>query len=298
MTSDPKGSLDHSPAPAQTHAVPLLAAVGVGVIVLGAIVLLLMPDRPGGTIGWAGVQVNSAGAGMPLIVVGIVAVAVGVGRGGDGNSTTSTTTEEAPIFEDKFSTPSDRRWSLDYDAAGSFTNEAFQLSLERGVGEANVHATADSAPSDEDVRVSVKAHRIGGTATSGYGYGLFCRADGAGSMYRFTIWAHHAVITKRSASQGQDIATNADVTALAEGDPVKNLQAVCATIDGGRAVDLQFWVNGEMKLRRTDDDEPFTTGTFGLHAALPSHGQNAGDTLVVEFDDFKVTNAGEASSLT
>jgi hypothetical protein len=293
-----KRLLDRSPLAAQTRIVPLLAAVGVGVIVLGAIVLLLMPDRPGGTISWAGAKVNSAGAGLPLIVLGVVAVAVGVAREGDGNSTTSTTTEEVPIFEDKFSTPSDRRWSSNYDAAGSFTNEAFQLSLERGVGEANVHVTADSPPSDEDVRVSVKAHRIGGTATSGYGYGLFCRADGAGNMYTFTVWAHHAVITKRSASQGQDIATNAEVTAQAEGDPVKNLQAVCATIDGGRAVVLQFWVNGEMKLRKTDDDEPFTTGTFGLHAALPSHGQNTGDTLVVEFDDFKVTNPGEASSLT
>jgi hypothetical protein len=287
-----KGLLDHSPLAAQTRVVPLLAAVGVGVIALGAIVLLLMPDRPGGTISWAGVKVNSAGAGMPLIVVGLVAVAVAVAHDGDGNSTTSTTTEEVPIFEDKFSTPSDRRWRLDYDAAGSFTNEAFQLSLERGVGEANVHATANSPPSDEDVRVSVKAHRIGGTAIAGYGYGLFCRADGAGNLYRFTVWAHHAVITKRSASQGQDIATNAEVTAQAEGDPVKNLQAVCATIDGGRAVVLQFWVNGEMKLSKTDDDEPFTTGTFGLHAALPSHGENTGDTLVVEFDDFIVTNAG------
>jgi hypothetical protein len=45
-----KRLLDRSPLAAQTRIVPLLAAVGVGVIVLGAIVLLLMPDRPGGTI--------------------------------------------------------------------------------------------------------------------------------------------------------------------------------------------------------------------------------------------------------
>jgi hypothetical protein len=62
----------------------ILLVVGVGVVVLGALVLLLFPDRPGGKIAWQGVEVNSIGAGLPLIVVGLAAIAIwsgGVIRG-------------------------------------------------------------------------------------------------------------------------------------------------------------------------------------------------------------------------
>jgi hypothetical protein len=57
-----------------------------GVVVLGALVLLLVPDRPGGKIAWQGVEVSSVGAGLPLIVVGIAAMAISGGTelGGDG----------------------------------------------------------------------------------------------------------------------------------------------------------------------------------------------------------------------
>jgi hypothetical protein len=73
----------HSP---QTRRVTILLVVGVGVVVLGAFVLLLFPDRPGGKIAWQGAEVSSIGAGLPLIVVGIVAVALSGGGviGGDG----------------------------------------------------------------------------------------------------------------------------------------------------------------------------------------------------------------------
>jgi hypothetical protein len=65
---------------------PILVIVGIGVVVLGAFVLLLFPDRPGGKIAWQGVEASSIGAGLPLIVVGIAAIAVSGGRvlGGDG----------------------------------------------------------------------------------------------------------------------------------------------------------------------------------------------------------------------
>jgi hypothetical protein len=72
--------------------VTVLLVVGVGVVVLGALVLLLWPDRPGGKIAWQGLEVSSIGAGLPLIVVGIVAIGVagagvvGGDGGGDGGS--------------------------------------------------------------------------------------------------------------------------------------------------------------------------------------------------------------------
>jgi hypothetical protein len=73
----------------------VLLVVGVAVVVLGALILLLFPDRPGGRIAWQGIEVSSIGAGLPLIVVGIVAIGLsggGVigGGGGDGTSGTRT----------------------------------------------------------------------------------------------------------------------------------------------------------------------------------------------------------------
>jgi hypothetical protein len=67
----------------------ILLVVGVGVVVLGALVLLLFPDRPGGKIAWRGVEVSSIGAGLPLIVVGLAAIGIwsgGVIRGDGGDS--------------------------------------------------------------------------------------------------------------------------------------------------------------------------------------------------------------------
>ena len=57
----------------------ILLVVGVGVVLLGALVLLLFPDRPGGRIAWQGAEVSSIGAGLPLIVVGIAAIAISGG---------------------------------------------------------------------------------------------------------------------------------------------------------------------------------------------------------------------------
>ena len=68
----------------------ILAIVGVAIVVLGAFILLLFPDRPGGKIGWQGAEVSSIGAGLPLIVVGIAAIAIGgngvIGGGDDGGT--------------------------------------------------------------------------------------------------------------------------------------------------------------------------------------------------------------------
>jgi hypothetical protein len=43
-------------------------------IVFGLLVLLRFPDRPGGKITWQTVEVSSASAGLPLIVLGLVAI--------------------------------------------------------------------------------------------------------------------------------------------------------------------------------------------------------------------------------
>ena len=59
----------------------VLLAAGVGLVLFGALVLLRFPDRPGGKIAWRGMEVSSAGAGLPLIVVGIAAIGLGATQG-------------------------------------------------------------------------------------------------------------------------------------------------------------------------------------------------------------------------
>lgn len=54
----------------------VLVIVGITLVALGALVLLKFPDRPGGKVAWHGFEVNSVGAGLPLIVLGVVAIAI------------------------------------------------------------------------------------------------------------------------------------------------------------------------------------------------------------------------------
>ena len=60
----------------------VLLAAGVGLVLIGVLVLLRFPDRPGGRIAWLGVEVSSVGAGLPLVVVGIAAIALAATRTG------------------------------------------------------------------------------------------------------------------------------------------------------------------------------------------------------------------------
>jgi hypothetical protein len=63
----------------------VLLAVGVALVLFGALVLLRFPDRPGGRIGWQGFEVSSLGAGLPIIALGVVAIGFASVRGvGDG----------------------------------------------------------------------------------------------------------------------------------------------------------------------------------------------------------------------
>ena len=208
----------------------------------------------------------------------------------DGSENSATSTEEQPIFNDPFSTTGEKRWKNDagtYGTAQYTGSGAYQIHAERAMGRWGVLAWPGGK--EENVEITVKAHRVGGTATDGYGYGVFCRGDGQANLYAFTIWKNHATIEKRT-TEGQafDPPTDARITADAEGDAEKELRAVCTTSNGGNGVDLEFWVDGEKILDKTDLD-PLPSGNFGLYAALgQSHG-NIGDWLDVQFDDFEVT---------
>jgi hypothetical protein len=53
-----------------------LLVVGVGLIGTGIYVLLKRPYLPGGKLNFRGIQVDSAGAGLPLVMLGVVALLV------------------------------------------------------------------------------------------------------------------------------------------------------------------------------------------------------------------------------
>jgi hypothetical protein len=231
-----------------------------------------------------------------LGLLGVVFLGAGIiVREGSGTSQptaqpVTTTAPEPPFFEDNFSIPGTRRWVDDVDTEGTggqYTDETYHIVAEREMGHRGVLVSAQTAPR-EDVDLTVDAHPFGGTARSSYGYGLFCRADGWDTLYHFTIWAQHSVIAKSIDGQRTNLGTTSQVTAATLNDADKRLEAVCRTIQRGRAVRLEFWVDDKMILAATDKDSPLTSsGTFGMHVALLPGGGNIGDRLEVEFDNFK-----------
>ena len=210
----------------------------------------------------------------------------------------STTSPESVIFQDHFATTGEKRWTDDADPdemARRYTDGAYEISALRARDRWGVLAWP-RGPVEENVHLTVKAHRVDGTATEGFGYGLFCRADGQANLYAFTIWANHATIEKRIDGQAHTLRTNGDWTAAVDGDTEKELQVVCTTIGRGSAVELQFWVDGDPKLAYTDKDDPYASGTYGMYAALGKSKGNIGDTLKVQFDDFVATEPASTPS--
>ena len=69
----------------------------------------------------------------------------------------------------------------------------------------------------------------------GMGTGSFAGQMGRQTSTHSRIWANHATIEKRIYGQpSQNLGTYDRVTAAAEGDSEKELQAVCRTISGER----------------------------------------------------------------
>ncbi len=66
-------------------------------------------------------------------------------------------------------------------------------------------------------------------------------------------------------------------------DAADRLQAVCVTVDGGRAVHLELWLNGKKLVDFTDRDHPYTKGYLGLYVESIS---DASSTAGAEFDNF------------
>jgi hypothetical protein len=131
------------------------------------------------------------------------------------------------------------------------------------------------------LRVDVKARRLTGDPDTGYG--IACRAAGANS-YLFVIGDGYISIAKSLDHDPyytalKDAAPAIDINASNE------LQAVCSSEEGQRAVHLVFWVNGRVVAEATDSENPLPTGTVGVFVAT---GADAKTAVEAEFDDFAV----------
>jgi hypothetical protein len=223
-----------------------------------------------------------------VAVVALLSVAVAIVTLADGSSSPS---EDVPTtitlpFEDNFSSP-EYGWPNVGDAqfGGRYANGAYRILAERSPDPLGVNVSPANAPTAEDVRIDVEADRIAGSATIGYGYGIFCRAsDDLDDLYRFTVWANHAVIQKRV---GGEFQPGLDVFELPAGEEWGNeLQARCVTEQGGGAVELDFVVGGAAL--HASDPAPLETGAYGLNAVFGHKGE-LGETLEVQFDNFAVS---------
>jgi hypothetical protein len=181
-------------------------------------------------------------------------------------------------------------WLDDYhQTAGAYTGTgAYRLSVTGANGVSELarptsapHGLGD--PTALNLSLSVDARKIAGAA-QGYGYGLATRADGNGDFYAFVIEDHAVAIQKWVDSGAQVADSPAPVaTSALHADAADHLQAVCETVDGGKAVHLELWLNGKKLVDFTDQDHPYTTGYLGLYVESIS---DSTSTAAAEFDNF------------
>jgi hypothetical protein len=138
-------------------------------------------------------------------------------------------------------------------------------------------------PTALNLSLSVDARKIAGAA-QGYGYGLATRADGSGDFYAFVI-EDHAVAIQKWVDNGARVADSPApvATSALHADAADHLQAVCETVDGGKAVHLELWLNGKKLVDFTDQDHPYTKGYLGLYVESIS---DSTSTAEAEFDNF------------
>jgi hypothetical protein len=267
----------------------------------------IVPPRPHAPPGWRRLLsarpriLIGVGVGLAALVALVAAIIASSGSPEDqpgadkGNETTPRSTETTNLipFEDDFSTRK-YEWS-----GGSYRQGAYHVFTRRGGGGAAVHASPRDASSAANLRITVDAHRSGGTAEQRYGYGIFCMGDGLNSFYVFTIGTNQATLAKRIPDTTTPVFLadpDPDVRSPFQGDSVKKLEAICTrtTVNGKSAVELQFWVDDVKILEGTDPNTcrdpcgpPLESGSFGLSATLGARGESD-DTLDVTFDNFEV----------
>jgi hypothetical protein len=136
-----------------------------------------------------------------------------------------------------------------------------------------------------NLTISVDASKVAGVP-HGYAYGIACRADGHGDYYAFVI-RDRAVAIEKWVGGGARIQHPHPVsTSALHPGGTDHLRVSCHTAQGGRAVHLTLWVNGQKVATQVDRDHPYTTGYLGLDVETSTQAKS---TAEAEFDNFTVT---------
>jgi hypothetical protein len=216
-----------------------------------------------------------------LIVVIVVIVAnSGTTPSPTGAKTTSPTTNQV-IFPDDFSSQASK-WEPYDPEAGRYTNGAYRISAPpsatgggTGAGPTKASRVSPSAP--PNLRIEVEGRRLS-TSDQSMGYGVLCRVN-RDNGYALTISDDYAKIEKFGAYK---ILKEAQIRV--NPNSTNQLQAVCTSVEGQRAVHLELWVNGQKAVETTDRDSPLPTGTVGLVVGTDKTKRAS----VAEFDNFVV----------
>jgi hypothetical protein len=243
----------------------VLLVVGVALVVLGAVLLVWKPLLPGGTIKAKWVEVSSAGAGLPLIVLGVATIVIAVVNPFDGGEDDVQPPQEAATssYFEEFDGARGRIWFEE----GAALFEARHRSR-RLVGLARV-GNVD--------RFRVRATYVAGA--SDYGVGLVCRHEQAGRYYVLAI-ASDGRYTIGEYENGElrplvPFEESGVVDARAN-----TLEARC---EGEGPVILTLLVNGSrVGAPAVDTETPITRGGIGLRVGTPS------PPVRVRFDGFQL----------
>jgi hypothetical protein len=257
----------------------VLIAVG-GVIVVAIAAFLVLPGSKHAPPAGANAQ-NSAGSKTLPSASASASLSA--------SSSPSPVASSKVILTDDFSTRS-TNWLDDvHQTAGVYTGTGtYRLTVTGADGQNELARPSDAAyglgnPTAMNLSLSVDARKIAGAA-QGYGYGIATRADGSGDFYAFVI-EDHAVAIQKWVDNGARVSDSpASVTTSAlHADAADHLQAVSQTVDGGKAVHLELWLNGKKLVDFTDQDHPYTTGYLGLYVESIS---DSTSTAEAEFDNF------------
>jgi hypothetical protein len=257
----------------------VLIAVG-GVIVAAIAAFLVLPGSKHAPSAGAGAQ-NSAGSKtLP---------SASASSSLSASSSPSPVASSKVILTDDFSTRSTNWLDDAHQTAGVYTGTGtYRLTVTGANGQNELARPSDAAyglgnQTTMNLSLSVDARKIAGAA-QGYGYGIATRADGSGDFYAFVI-EDHAVAIQKWVDNGARVSDSpaAVATSALHADAADHLQAVTQTVDGGKAVHLELWLNGKKLVDFTDQDHPYTSGYLGLYVESIS---DSTSTAEAEFDNF------------
>jgi hypothetical protein len=248
----------------------LLAGAGIAVVLL-VLIIALVANR--------GTTPSPTGSAAPSSVAGVPATSPPAA------TITSPAADKPVLLRDDFSSRA-AGWAGDGAAAegSGYVGGAYRISAPpapKGSGAGSVPKKASrvwpSAP--PSIRIAVEGRKLAESDQS-MGYGILCRVSG-NDAYVLTVNNGYATIEKWGKyAELRKAETQVDLYSTNE------LQAVCTGDDGGQAVRLELWVNGEKVVAATDTDSPLPPGGVGLVVTTYQTTRSS----VAEFDNFVVAH--------